>query len=157
MRHRIMSRNIAAILRTVELARIQRVKRNHTTAEVAPAPVDEDAESYARFSEFLTDYETFDIPDCKAVTPGLVKVSMQAEPASIYSPAGSSRIKFERPKRRRAPDRSSGPDCELPEDRRRHQSVVVEDAHGRARGVITINPFSKRIHVGGFGLVERKS
>jgi hypothetical protein len=150
-----MSRNIAAILRTVELAKAQRVKRNHTTAEVAPAPVDEDAESYARFSEFMAEYDTFDIPDCKAVTPGLVKVSMQPEPASIYSPAGSSRIKFERPRKRATPDRSSGPDCELPPDPRRHLTFTVEDGSGRARGVVRINPFSKRIGVSGFGLTER--
>ncbi|MEH2517438.1 hypothetical protein V1279_003011 [Bradyrhizobium sp. AZCC 1610] len=150
-----MSKNIAAILRSVELAKQQRVKRAKTTAPVEPVTVDEDAESYARFNDFLTEYDTFDIPDCKAVTPGLVKVSRKAEPKSIYSPAPSGPIKFERPRKRRTPDRSSGPDCELPPDPRQHRTVTVEDASGRARGVIRINPFSKRIAVSGFGLTER--
>ncbi|GAB9152858.1 MULTISPECIES: hypothetical protein [Bradyrhizobium] len=150
-----MSRNIAAILRTVELAKAQRVKRKHTTAPAPVAPVDEDAESYARFSDFITEYETFDLPDCKAVTPGLVPVSRRAEPKSIHDPAPRARIAFEKPRKRRPRDPyATGKDCELPEYRQT-RTVTVEDASGRARGVIQINPFSKRITIGGFGLTTK--
>jgi hypothetical protein len=139
-----MSKNIAAILRSVELAKQQRIQRAKTTAPVPVEPVDEDAESWARLNQFYDDYETFDIPDCKGVTPGLVPVSRAAEPKSIHSPAGQSRIKFERPRKRRSPDRAAGPDCELPEDRRRHHTLTTTDGHA-----IRINPFSKRITVTG--------
>ena len=56
-----MSKNIAAILRSVELAKQQRIKRAKTTAPVPVEPVDEDAESWARLNQFYDDYETFDI------------------------------------------------------------------------------------------------
>jgi hypothetical protein len=140
-----MSRNIAAILRAVELARAQRVKRRHTKADVATAPIDEGAESYARFNEYLAEYETFDLPDCKAVTPGLVRVSRAAEPKSIHTTAPSGPIKFERPPKRRNADRNER-DGELPEDPRRHHTLKTTDGHS-----ITVNPFSKRLTVSGPG------
>ena len=78
-----MSKNIAAILRSVELAKQQRISAPRPPPP-SRRPVDEDAESWARLNQFYDDYETFDIPDCKGVTPGLVPVSRAAEPKSIH-------------------------------------------------------------------------
>lgn len=78
------------------------------------------------------------------------------EPDSIHSPAPAPRIRFERPRKRKGRDpHAVGKDCEIP-DYRRSGTYTIEDSDGRARGAIEINPFSKRIRVGGFGLVEGK-
>jgi hypothetical protein len=138
-----MSRNINAILRSVELAKAQRVRRNHTTADfAAPDPVVED---YKSFTAFREDYATNEYPDCKAVTPGLVKVSARPEPKSIYSPAGHSKIQFERP-RRRSSGKSLSRDCELPPEKRKNYTLRSTSGH-----TIEVNPFSKRIAVSGPG------
>ncbi len=152
-----MSRsNIAAILRAHELAKQQKVRRAKTNPDPVVTLVDEDEESYARFSSFAAEWDTNEAPDCKTVTPGLVKVSMAPEPKSIYSPAGTSRISFEKPKKRNGRDpHNVSAFCELPTDRRRDLTLTVEDGSGRARGVIRVNAVSKRIAVSGFGLVER--
>jgi hypothetical protein len=143
-----MSRNIAAILRTVELAKAQRIKRRGTTAEI---PVDEEAESYARFKAFETDYEAFDMPDCRAVTPGLVKVSRKAEPKSIHSPAPSGPIKFERPAKRKVGDRNDR-FCELPAEPRRRKVLTIVNDSGRVSARVLVNPFTKRMKITQRGL-----
>jgi hypothetical protein len=144
-----MSRNIAAILRTVKLAKQQRIKRRGTVAEVAP--VDDEAESYTRFCAFADDYETFDMPDCKAVTPGLVKISRKAEPKSIYTPAPSGPIRFERPKPRKIGDRNDR-FCELPAEKRRKHVVTVVSASGQVAARVLVNPFTKRMKITQKGL-----
>ncbi|MCA1379437.1 hypothetical protein I6F34_01205 [Bradyrhizobium sp. BRP05] len=120
----------------------------------APAPrlskADQRAvDDYAMFQRFADEYEHNEIPDRLGKTG-------EYEPKSIYSPAPQSRIKFERPAKRKPRDpHATGKDCEIPEYRR-HQTFTVEDGQGRARGAIQINPFSKRITIGGFGLTTRK-
>lgn len=139
---------VAAILRAHELARVQKVRRPHTQV----ARISEDEQSAYDWKMFQHDLEMdqfFDIPDKLGKTGNY-------EPESVYSPAPPSRFRREPPRARRKPDRSAGPDCELPPDPRRRQTFTIEDGSGRARGAIQINPYSKRITIGGFGLVERK-
>lgn len=138
---------VAAILRAHELARAQKVRRPHTRVET----LTEDQQSAHDWKMFQHDLEMDafnDIPDRLGKTGNY-------EPASIYSPAPPSRFHREPPRKRRAAERNER-DCELPPDPRRRQTLTIEDGDGRARGVIQINPYSKRITVGGFGLVERK-
>jgi len=144
-----MSRsNIAAILRSVELAKQQRVKRNHTTAPVIVVDlVDEEEEAYARFCAFETDYATNEAPDCKAVTPGLVKVSMKPEPKSIYSPAPSGPIKFERPQKSRTGGERTDRQCELPKDPRRRLVYTVVNDSGRVTARVLVNQFSTKMKI----------
>jgi hypothetical protein len=144
-----MSRNIAAILRTVELAKAQRVKRRHTTAEV---PADEDAESYARFQEFHREYETNEAPDCRGVTPGLVKVSTRPEPKSIHSPVPPLKIQFERPAPRKACTERNDRYCELPAEKRRRQVVTIVNGQGKPHARVLLNPFTKRMKITQKGL-----
>jgi hypothetical protein len=107
------------------------------------------AADYATFNRFYDEWDTNDIPDKLGKTG-------EHEPKSIYSPVPASRIRFERPAKRKPRDPNAvGTDCEIP-DYRRHQTFTVEDGDGRARGAIQINPFSKRITIGGFGLTTRK-
>jgi hypothetical protein len=74
------------------------------------------------------------------------------EPKSIHDPVPPSRISRIAPKKRKPRDPYAvSAECEIPEYRRK-QTFVIEDAQGRARGAIEINPFSKRIRIGGFGL-----
>jgi len=113
--------------------------------------LDEDEASYARFCAFASDYDTFDLPDCKAVTPGLVKVSRQAEPKSIYSPAPSGPIRFERPKPRKIGDRNDR-FCELPAEKRRRHVVTVVSASGQVAARVLVNPFTKRMKITQKGL-----
>jgi hypothetical protein len=141
-----MSRNIAAILRTVELAKAQRIKRRGTSADVPVIPVDEEAESYARFCDFQREYEHNEAPDCKAVTPGLVKVSMRPEPKSIYSTAPSGPIKFERPKKRHDGERHDR-FCELPADPRRRQVFTIVNDDGKVSARVLVNQFTKRMKI----------
>lgn len=107
------------------------------------------ADDYAMFQRFADEYEHNDIPDKLGKTGNY-------EPKSIYSPAPKSPIRFERPAKRKPRDpHAVGTDCEIP-DYRRHRTFTVEDGEGRARGAIQINPYSKRITIGGFGLTTRK-
>jgi len=138
---------VAAILRAHELARKQQVRRPHT--QVSRLTEDEQsAHDWKMFQHDLEMDEFYDIPDKLGKTGNY-------EPESIYSPAPPSRIRFERPAKRRTGERNER-DCELPPDPRRRQTYTIEDGSGRARGAIQINPYSKRITIGGFGLVERK-
>lgn len=103
----------------------------------------------------LAMYERFIASDEHNETPDPLGKTGNYEPESVYSPAPPSRFQFERPRARRAGERNER-DCELPPDPRRRETITVEDGSGRARGVISINPYSKRLTIGGFGLVERK-
>lgn len=105
------------------------------------------AAEYATFNRFYDEWDNNDIPDKLGKTG-------EHEPKSIYSPAPPSRIRFERPAKRKAAERTER-DCEIP-DYRRKQTFTIEDGEGRARGAIQINPYSKRITIGGFGLTTRK-
>ena len=142
-----MSRNIAAILRTVELAKLQRVKHRHTPAMTAPAPVLDEHDEIMAFQREIDRLEndTF-IPDPMGRS--------SYEPKSIYSPAPASRIKFERPVKRKIGERNDR-QCELPADPRRKRTMTLIDDNGVARGVIGINPFAKRVAFAGFGMVQR--
>ncbi|MGC0389356.1 hypothetical protein [Bradyrhizobium sp. USDA 241] len=104
------------------------------------------AAEYATFNRFYDEWDTNDIPDKLGKTG-------EHEPKSIYSPVPASRIRFERPAKRKAAERNER-DCEIP-DYRRKQTFTIEDASGRARGAIEINPYSKRIRIGGFGLTTK--
>jgi hypothetical protein len=138
---------VAAILRAHELAKAQRVRRPKT--QVATLSADqESAYDYAMFQHDLAMDEFNDIPDPLGKTG-------DREPNSIYDTAPAGRIRREAPKKRKGRDPFTlSEHCELP-DYRRKQTFTIEDASGRARGAIQINPFSKKIHVGGFGLTTR--
>jgi hypothetical protein len=144
-----MSRNIAAILRTVELAKAQRTARRHTPAKVAPAPapvLDEHDEIMAFQREIdRLDNDNF-IPDPMGRS--------SFEPKSIYSPVPAARLTFERPLKRKIGERNDW-NCELPADPRRKRTMTLIDDNGVARGVIGINPFSKRVAFAGFGMTQR--
>jgi hypothetical protein len=92
-------------------------------------------------------------PDCKGVTPGLVRISNAKEPKSIHSPVPPSRLQFERPAKRKIGDRNDR-FCEIP-DQRKKRTMTLVDGDGVARGVIGINPFAKRVAFAGFGLRQR--
>jgi hypothetical protein len=138
---------VAAILRAHELARQQKVRRPKTQVETLSAD-QESAYDWAMFQHDCAMDEFNDIPDPLGKTG-------DREPKSIYDPAPQARISFQKPRKRKGRDPFNlSEHCELP-DYRRHQTFTIEDASGRARGVIQINPFSKRINVGGFGLSSR--
>ena len=141
-----MSKNVAAILRQHQLARAQKVHRAHTRVETISED-DRSAREYAAFQHDCLMDEFNDIPDRLGKTG-------EYEPKSIYSPAPPSRFQRVAPKKRKSAERNDR-DCELPADPRRHQAVTVVDGAGIARGVVSVNPFSKRIAFAGFGLVER--
>src|SRR6266436_1100835 len=98
-----MSRNVAAILRSVELAKAQRVRRKHTHVETIGED-DRSAREYAAFQHDCVMDEYNDIPDKLGKTGDY-------EPASIYSPAPPSRFKVERPAKRKSAERNQR-DCE---------------------------------------------
>jgi hypothetical protein len=150
-----MSRNIAAILRTVELAKQQRIKRRHTPAMVAPEPELSEHDEILAFQREIDRLDNDNHqPDCTGVTPGLVRISNAKEPKSIHSPVPPSRLQFERPAKRKIGDRNDR-FCELPADQRRKRTMTLVDGDGVARGVIGINPFAKRVAFAGFGLRQR--
>jgi len=112
----------------------------------------EDARSAADWAQF----KRFEAMDDDNVTPDPLGKTGHYEPKSIYDPAPPSRIRREAPKKRKPRDPyATSTDCELPEYRAK-ATYTIEDANGVARGVIRINPFSKRITIGGFGLSDRK-
>lgn len=121
----------------------------------APEPVQvrlsrADIESARDYALFQRDLE-IDSGEHDVVPDKLGKTGTY-EPKSIYDPAPRARVSFERPKKRKGRDPLAvSDDCEIP-DYRRKQTFVLEDAQGRARGAIEINPFSKRVKIGGFGL-----
>ncbi|SHH05058.1 hypothetical protein [Bradyrhizobium erythrophlei] len=135
---------VAAILRAHELARQQKVRRAHTHVETI-TPDQQSSDDYAAFKRDLELDSLNFHPD---------PIGRHREPKSIYSPAPQSRVRFERPAKRKAPERTDR-DCEIP-DYRRRQTFTIEDSSGRARGAIQINSYSKRIAIGGFGLTTRK-
>jgi hypothetical protein len=120
---------------------------NTPVVPVAPEPYEPPSEAYRAYRRFEEMEEHNETPDRLGKTG-------EHEPKSIYSPAPASRFRFEQPNKRRSGDRNE-PDCELPADLRRHATYIIEDASGRARGVVTINPFAKRIRVAGFGLTTK--
>lgn len=111
----------------------------------------EDMRSAADWAQF----KRFEAMDDHNETPDPLGKTGHYEPKSIYDPAPRARVSFERPKKRKGRDPYAvSEDCELPEYRR-SATYTIEDGNGVARGVISVNPFSKRIHVGGFGLSTR--
>ena len=133
-----MSRNVAAILRSVELAKAQRVRRKHTHVETISED-DRSAREYAAFQHDLMMDEYTDIPDRLGKTGNY-------EPASIYSPAPPSRFKVERPAKRKPAERNER-DCELPADPRRRQTIEVVNDRGHVTGTVRLNPFTKRMSI----------
>ena len=133
-----MSRNVAAILRSVELAKAQRVRRKHTHVETISED-DRSAREYAAFQHDLVMDEYNDIPDRLGKTGNY-------EPESIYSPAPPSRFQRIAPKKRRAAERNER-DCELPADPRRRQTIEVVNDRGHVTGTVRLNPFTKRMSI----------
>jgi len=101
-------------------------------------------------------FKRFEAMDEHNETPDPLGKTGHYEPKSIYDPAPPSRLRREAPKKRKGRDPwACSDDCEIP-DYRRRETLTIEDASGRARGVIRINPYAKRIAISGFGLIERK-
>jgi hypothetical protein len=100
-------------------------------------------------------FKRFEAMDDHNETPDPLGKTGHYEPKSIYDPAPPSRIRREAPKKRKGRDPYAvSDDCELPEYRTT-KTYTIEDAHGRAVGAIEVNQFSKRIRVGGSGLIDR--
>jgi hypothetical protein len=109
-----------------------------------------------RSAEDWAQFKRFEAMDDHNETPDPLGKTGHYEPKSIYDPAPPSRIRREAPKKRKGRDPYAvSDDCELPEYRT-IRSYTIEDASGRAMGAIEVNQFSKRINVGGFGLVRRR-
>ncbi|MDP2324263.1 MAG: hypothetical protein Q8N51_09575, partial [Gammaproteobacteria bacterium] len=94
-----MSRNISAILRSVELAKQQKVNRRGTQALAASLAIDPAELEFWRtaneYKRINADWELNSHPD---------PIGKHTEPASIYSPVGTSRLSFEKPRKRNGRD-----------------------------------------------------
>lgn len=164
-----MARSVNAILRkhanaklkahTVAPSSIERddtawLAQNYREVAVAPPapgyiPASRtEVEDYNGFNAFLQEWEHNESHDVKGSTIAPTTGMVRPEPKSIYSPAGTPRIRREGPAKRRAAERNER-DCELPADKRSRQTIEVYDGRMRHTATMSINPFNRTFTIAG--------